>query len=178
MAPAPPTRREVLIVAILLAVITFFASHEPPPSIEVGDTLSSWGGPHQLESHKPRPIDSVITWGPSRPPETTIVAHVPGLSLPSFECCHVFLIFFAIGWTLFEKLYVFKGVIYIITDYPSNVPDIQFISSKGVPIRQGKEESRLPTPNDIQVISTKSAKRLFNAKGAQVIDGFSVRLIS
>ncbi len=82
MAPAPPTRREVLIVTILLAIITFFARHEPPPSIEAGqDTLSSWE-PHQLESQKPRPIDSVLTWGPSRPPGTTIVAHVPGLSLP------------------------------------------------------------------------------------------------
>lgn len=183
MAPAPPTRREVFIVAILLAILTFFSNREPLPSLEVAlpeqVTLSSSTEPHHLESHKPRPIDSMVTWGPSHPPDTTIIAHVPGPSLSiSLQVCRLTVL--ATGWTLFEQLYVFKGTIYIVSDNPSSVPDLQFISSKGAPISEGKqaEESRLPTPNDIQIIGTKRAKQLFGGKGAQVIEGFSVRLIS
>lgn len=49
--------------------------------------------------------------------------------------------------------------------------------SKGLFIENGKEAeaSRLPTNEDIQVISTKEAKKLFGT-GAQIMDGVSVRL--
>jgi hypothetical protein len=81
------------------------------------------------------------------------------------------------GWTLFEKLYIYKGVVYIVSDHPSSVPDVQFILSKGIPILLGveAEESRLPTENEIQVITSQESKILFGGISAHVIDGFSVR---
>jgi hypothetical protein len=47
--------------------------------------------------------------------------------------------------------------------------------SKGLPISEGKEaeDSRLPTAEDIQIISSKQAKTLFGT-GAQIIDGVTV----
>jgi len=63
-----------------------------------------------------------------------------------------------------------------VSDHPSTIPDVQFISSKGIYILPGKEaeDSRLPTKNEIQVISSKQAKKLFGKTSAQIIDGFSV----
>lgn len=83
------------------------------------------------------------------------------------------------GWTLFEKLYIYKGTVYIVSDHPHTVPDVQFILSKGVPIRLGEEaeEARLPTENEIKVISSKESKKLFGGTSANVIDGFSVRIL-
>jgi len=79
------------------------------------------------------------------------------------------------GWTVFDKLYVFKGIVYIVTDHPSTVPDVQFIYSKALFIQPGAEEEakRLPTKDEIQVISTKEARKLFGMS-AQTIDGFTV----
>lgn len=79
------------------------------------------------------------------------------------------------GWTIFDKLYILKGIVYVVSDHPSNVPDIRFLYSKALNIEEGKEaeDSRLPDASDIQVISTKQAAKLFGT-GAHVIDGVSV----
>lgn len=81
-----------------------------------------------------------------------------------------------IGWTIFDRLYILKGVVYIVSDEPTAVPDVQFIYSKGLFIENGAtaEEARLPTDKEIRVISTHEARRLFGT-GAQVIDGVNVR---
>ena len=83
----------------------------------------------------------------------------------------------AVGWTIFDKLYIFKGVVYIVSDEPSTVPDLRFIFSNGMMISPGTEAEleRLPTDEDIQVISTKQAKKLFGSTGAEIMDGVSVR---
>ncbi len=82
------------------------------------------------------------------------------------------------GWTIFDKLYIFQGIVYVVSDSPSSVPDIRFLYSKALNIEEGKEaeDSRLPDASDIQVISTKQAAKLFGT-GAHVIDGVSVRLL-
>jgi len=84
-----------------------------------------------------------------------------------------------LGWTVFDKLYLVKGVLYIVSDRPSFVPDVRFIYSKALFIKEGQaaEQSRLPTQDEIRVISTKEAKRLFGT-GAQTIDGVTVRFLS
>ena len=94
------------------------------------------------------------------------------LIIPSYKSrstiCHL-------GWTIFDRLYIYKGVVYIVSDEPSEVPELQYIYSKGHDIKNGKENvtARLPTDEDIQVISTKEARKLFGA-GAQIIDGVTV----
>lgn len=88
MASAPPTRREVLILAVLLAVLIFLGNSDSSPSIPERNspppppTNSSATPLH--EAYTLKPIDTRLTWGSSPPPETTIVAHVPGL-FPSFQ---------------------------------------------------------------------------------------------
>jgi hypothetical protein len=82
------------------------------------------------------------------------------------------------GWSIFDKLYIFKGVVYIVSDEPSKVPNVTDIYSKGLFIENGEEAvaSRLPNDEDIRIISTKQAKQLFGT-GAQIIDGVTVRCI-
>lgn len=79
------------------------------------------------------------------------------------------------GWTIFDRLYVYKGIVYIVSDDASTIPDVQFIYSKGHDIKPGAaaEEKRLPTDNEIRAINTKEARRLFGT-GAQLIDGVNV----
>ena len=178
MAPAPPTRREVLILTVLLALLIFLGNSDPSSSTSrppPKPTNSSSTPLHQ--PYTPHPIDTRLTWSSSPPPETTIVAHVPGW-FPNLPQTLLFLIFLT-GWTVFDKLYLFKGVLYIVSDHPSSVPDVQFIYSKALFILEGKEaeQSRLPTEKEIRVISTREAKRLFGI-GAQIIDGVTVRFVS
>lgn len=54
---------------------------------------------------------------------------------------------------------------------------MQFMYSKGLPVENGPEEeaSRLPSDEDIRVISPKEARRLFGT-GAQLLDGVNVRV--
>lgn len=79
------------------------------------------------------------------------------------------------GWTVFDRLYILKGVPYIVTDEPDSIPDISFIYSKALFIENGAEAeaSRLPSKEDIHIVSTKEAKRIFGLS-AQKLDGVSV----
>jgi hypothetical protein len=79
------------------------------------------------------------------------------------------------GWTIFDRLYIFKGVVYIVSDDETSLPDKQFILSRGIRIKEGQEAEldRLPTDEDIRVISTEEAKQLFGSS-ASIIDGVTV----
>lgn len=85
MALAPPTGRELLIIAILLAFVIYPLIHETssipqaiPPAETTNRTHTSLPPLHTNE-----PSGSAITWGSSVPPETTVVAHVPGEPPPA-----------------------------------------------------------------------------------------------
>ncbi|KJA14321.1 hypothetical protein HYPSUDRAFT_150577 [Hypholoma sublateritium FD-334 SS-4] len=157
MSSAPPTRRELIFAAILFLLCALL-SHNNAPSISdslpkfVTDTIAS---PPASQVHNPHKVETRLSWGAS-PPETNILSHVP-------------------GWTIFDKLYILKGIVYVVSDDPSNVPDIRFMYSKALNIAEGKEaeDSRLPDASDIQVISPKQAAKLFGT-GAHVIDGVSL----
>ncbi len=81
------------------------------------------------------------------------------------------------GWTIFDKLYILNGIVYIVSDDQKSLPDVSFILSKGIFIALGLEAevTRLPTDKDIQVISTEEARQLFGT-GASIIDGVTVCL--
>ena len=91
-------------------------------------------------------------------PDTVVVAHVP-------------------GWTMFDRLYALNGTLYVVTDDPASVPDRSLMISKALRIANGPVEAakRLPTNQELQVISTASAKTLFGS-GACALDGVTVRL--
>ena len=65
---------------------------------------------------------------------------------------------------------------YIVTDNSSTIPDLSSIYSRGIWILPGRAAypSRLPTDEDIRIISTTQAKQLFGS-GIQTIDGNTVR---
>ncbi|KAH9480565.1 hypothetical protein JR316_0007165 [Psilocybe cubensis] len=160
MSTPPPTRREILIVVALLALFVFFSSSSSLSTINT--VLVERPQDHSTNhtsrpiSHLQRPAESLLNWGSTLPPESTIVSHVP-------------------GWTLFDKLYILNGTVYIVSDRPVTVPDIQFIYSKGIFIEPGQEAelSRLPTEEQIRIISTKEAKAMFGTN-AQIIDGVTL----
>lgn len=156
-----PSRREVVLVALLLAFLLIFESwrHVPAATIDTNlhnapeITTTTTAPPTTLQQQKPQSIRTRQTWGTSTPLDTQIIAHVP-------------------GWTIFDRLYIYKGVVYIVSDQPQQVPDLQFVYSKALRIENGleKELERLPTDEDIKVISTSEAKKLFGT-GAAIIDG-------
>jgi len=147
MAPAPPTKREVLILVILLFSLLLLSNLNNPSK-----QLPSFNTILNSSQH----TDTHFSWRSSSPiPETTVVAHVP-------------------GWTILDRLYIFKGVVYIVSDHPATIPDLSLIYSKGIDILPGKENEplRLPTEEDIRLISPKQAKQLFGT-GVETIDGIT-----
>ena len=179
---APPTRRELVIVTLLLVfLLLVFRSNDKPshghsshPSL-VGVGSNSTKSPGRSHSQTLR---TQLSWGTSPVPQTKILAHVPGQLSQLSEFNDDTTVGFT-GWSIFDKLYIFKGIVYIVTDEPSKVPNITDIYSKGLFIENGKEAilARLPTDEDIRIINTKEAKQLFGM-GATIMDGVTVRSIS
>ncbi|KNZ81312.1 hypothetical protein J132_02085 [Termitomyces sp. J132] len=160
MAPATPTRREILLVVVLYFSLRLL-THKSDTSVSNPLTTSTHAtsSPSANDStyhHISHYLDAHLTWGSSPVPQTRVLSHAP-------------------GWTVFDKLYVLKGVVYIVSDEPSKVPNVTHMYSKGLFIENGKEAvaSRLPTDEDIRVISTKEAKVLFGT-GAHLLDGVNV----
>ncbi|KAJ7457674.1 hypothetical protein B0H11DRAFT_2063041 [Mycena galericulata] len=149
MGLSPPTKREVLLVCLLLSGLflvfvpknanQFVSVPAPVPSPQRHQEVHTGSG--------------ILTWDASRVPQTKIIAHVP-------------------GWSIIDRLYIYKGVVFIVSDEPHRIPDVTAIYSKGVDIEIGEEaeRSRLPDDNDIRIISTAEARALFGT-GAQLLDG-------
>jgi hypothetical protein len=157
-----PTRREIWLAVFLLVSLLFLSrsshsSYVLPASIQTGlqgnlsaPNASLAGDEIVLHSLRDR-----IRWGKAQVPETKIVAHVP-------------------GWTIFDKLYMLNGTLYIVTDEPSKIPDRSVMTSIGVPIEPGAVEQakRVPTDKELQIISPRQAK-VFFGPDAELIDGVS-----
>ncbi|KAL7417662.1 hypothetical protein BDY24DRAFT_335711 [Mrakia frigida] len=64
------------------------------------------------------------------------------------------------GWTLFERLYMSDGTLYIVTDDPSSIPPIRDMTSTGLHATVDAENkaAREPTSKEMQVISVAEAK--------------------
>nr|GAT50261.1 predicted protein [Mycena chlorophos] len=102
-----------------------------------------------------QPYQTRLTWGRSRVPQTKVIAHAP-------------------GWTILDRLYIYRGVLLMVSDAPQKVPALEAMYSKGVDIELGEEAelSRLPDEDDIRVISTAEAKAFFGS-GAHLVDGLT-----
>ncbi len=83
------------------------------------------------------------------------------------------------GWTIFDRLYVHQGTVYIVTDDPKSVPPLHEITSAGHPLLKGPEEAkhRMPTNQHIQVISPEDADQKFR-KTALWLEGVTVSLFA
>ncbi|KAJ7695741.1 hypothetical protein B0H17DRAFT_1055425 [Mycena rosella] len=156
MAPAPPTRREFLVVLAFLLSILYFSNsraHKYLIPTAVSPPSSQPSQVSTLQDKNPQVYDTRLSWGQDAVPETKVLANVP-------------------GWSIIDRLYIFKGVVYVVSDDPDTVPDVASMYSKGMEIFPGKdaEDSRLPGDEDIRIINTADAKQLFGT-GASVIDG-------
>ncbi|KAG6886739.1 hypothetical protein C0992_002589 [Termitomyces sp. T32_za158] len=168
MAPATPTRREILLVVILFLILRSLTYKSdasrvlnvPNPLTSSAQSISSDtstnNSAYRNDYHY---LDAHLTWGSSPVPQTRVLSHAPGMC-----------------WTVFDNLYILKGIVYIVSDEPSRVPNVTHMYSKGLFIENGEEAvaSRLPADEDIRVISTKQAKALFG-NGAHLLDGVNVR---
>jgi len=175
MAPAAPTPREILLLSLLLFILLITQSPSLPKSElakpEPKANLSAV--PPTLS--RPKTIDTQLKWSASPVPQTKVVSHVPGKYHAAISSCILTL---SSGWTIFDRLYILKGVLYIVSDEPRTVPDVRFIYSKGIFILPGPEaaETRIPSEEDIRIISSSEAKKLFGT-GAQIMDGVTVRVL-
>jgi hypothetical protein len=73
-------------------------------------------------------------------------------------------------------MYIYNGTVYLVSDDPETFPDRKFMTSSGIPIDNDPEmvAARLPTDNDMRIISTSAARKLFGT-GANRIQGVTVR---
>ncbi|KAJ7505581.1 hypothetical protein B0H11DRAFT_2154339 [Mycena galericulata] len=157
MAIAPPTRREfALVFGLFLAILYYSNTHLRTSLIPAPVSSPPAHNPSQvstLHETTPRVYDTRLAWGDNAVPETKVLANVP-------------------GWSVIDRLYILRGVVYVVSDNPDKVPDTSNMYSKGMEIFPGKEheDSRLPGDEDIRIISTVEAKDLFGT-GASIIDG-------
>ena len=82
---------------------------------------------------------------------------------------------FTLGWTIFDRLYLRNGTLYVVTDEPDTIPNLLYIISSGAFITSDPKDipSRAPTDQNMRVISTAEARQLFGAE-ADRLDGVSV----
>jgi hypothetical protein len=78
------------------------------------------------------------------------------------------------GWTIFDKMYIYNGTVYLVSDEPETFPDLKFITSPGEIIEDDKVGVHLPTDKDMRIISTSAARKLFGT-GANRVQGVTVR---
>ncbi|KAJ7729707.1 hypothetical protein DFH07DRAFT_849928 [Mycena maculata] len=81
-------------------------------------------------------------------PATSLVAHAP-------------------GWTLFEDVYMSNGTLFIVSDNPSEFPEIRMMISTGLIALNEPENiaAREPTSHEMAIISTQEARSRWGANG-------------
>ncbi|KAG1794183.1 uncharacterized protein HD556DRAFT_1371462 [Suillus plorans] len=148
-----PTRREaVLLIFVFVSLLLFSRIGYDTTGIKFWDVNKSGASPAHTstlgESWRTR-----ITWSSGHVPNTRVVSHVP-------------------GWTIFDNLFVLNGTVFVVTDFPSSIPDRLTITSTAVDIFNGEDavNSRTPGDREMQIISTSQAQRLFGSS-AESIDG-------
>ncbi|KAJ7465288.1 hypothetical protein FB451DRAFT_1488942 [Mycena latifolia] len=159
MELSPPTKREVLLVCVLfIGLYLVFVSRVTRDQFVPVPAPVLPPQRHEKARNTSEGYDTRLTWDASQVPQTKIIAHVP-------------------GWSIIDRLYIFKGVVYIVSDEPQKIPDPAAMYSKGVDIEVGVEAemARLPDDTDIRIVSTAEARALFGT-GAQILDGVTLNL--
>lgn len=174
-----PTRRELVLVFLLFIALLLFSSRFVSyKSLSHIDLSSVWHDvPPQPETFTipTLPSDTRVSWGTSKVPRTKIIGHVPG-EHPSSDIDSTLMLTLPKGWTIIDKMYIYNGTVFLVSDEPGTFPDRKFITSTGTIIDNDPEmvKARLPTDNDMRIISTSAAKKLFG-NGANRMQGVTVR---
>lgn len=137
----------IVVLGSLLAIIlrntgTFSLGRKDGPrgKLSLSNTLSN----NQSSGFQAPLLNTELCWDEMPVPPTKIISHAP-------------------GWTVFDKLYVREGTIYVVTDSPELVPDAKEIFSTGQKLLPGNINlpELEPTEKDFKVISTRDARHLF-----------------
>ncbi|KDQ20223.1 hypothetical protein BOTBODRAFT_27641 [Botryobasidium botryosum FD-172 SS1] len=173
-----PTRREVALLITLALVFTllhnarksaskldleedYYGNSPAATRFSSSSGTSSLGGkfpeiPNSGQSSGQGFLgDTRMEWGTGPVPATTLTAHAP-------------------GWTILDRVYIFNGTIYIVTDSPKSFPERRLMISSGYDVRNSKEEvlKREPTDKDLRFVRPAEARRLFGTSATRV-DGVS-----
>jgi hypothetical protein len=134
---------------------TYLVPQEPSAPI----VQDSWHPSQQLSPipHLPTPnLEHEI-------PETELVGHAP-------------------GWTIFRNLYMADGTLFIVTSNPKSFPNIDLVTSTGLPASATPESiaERMPTDRDMAIITPQEAHRRWggqsNRNNVFPVGGSTVRL--
>jgi hypothetical protein len=73
-------------------------------------------------------------------------------------------------------MYIYNGTVFLVSDEPEIFPGRKYISSSGIDIDNSPEmvAARLPTDDDLRIISSSTARQLFGTS-ANRIQGVTVR---
>lgn len=145
-----PTRRDLLLVVLTLGLAyLLFASPEVHQKVVTSAASSSarlkslglWrgrAGPRNFDASVARPQQDSETL------ITTLRDHTP-------------------GWTIFEKIYLYDGRLYVVTKHRDAWPELRLMTSTGLPANgdPGNEEAREPKGNEIVFIHPEKALALW-----------------
>lgn len=67
------------------------------------------------------------------------------------------------GWTIFDRLYMLNGTVYVVLSDPSSAPERRMMTSSGYEVWNPPEEvaKREPTDKHMRIITPKEASELF-----------------
>ncbi|KAG9083086.1 hypothetical protein FRC07_014020, partial [Ceratobasidium sp. 392] len=113
--------------------------------------FSSHVKPHGSLSHTAADnvvADTEIQWTNGKVPETSVLAHAP-------------------GWTVFDRLYMLNGTVYVVLSDPSSAPARRMMTSSGYEVWNPPEEvaKREPTDKHMRIITPKEAAEIFGDNG-------------
>ncbi|CCM05354.1 uncharacterized protein FIBRA_07568 [Fibroporia radiculosa] len=165
MPPLAPTAREVVLLLVLLVALLTFSSTLPPYTTSINELVQPYAQSENVPSTALNPslesqytlqsLNRPLSWDLSQVPETKIVVHVP-------------------GWTIFDRLYLLNGTLYVVTDHPQSIPDRSHMISNAIFIEDGPyyPEKHAPSDQEMRIIDTNEARRLFGLS-AERLDGVS-----
>lgn len=70
------------------------------------------------------------------------------------------------GWTIFERLYIYNGSFYVVTEDKGEYPELRLMTSTGLPANNepGNEGAREPVGNEILYIAPTDAAKLWGPR--------------
>lgn len=154
------TRRELVLLAGFFITLLFVA-----PTSFVSDATQYLADVHINSHHGPfYSIEKGLSSTRSYPdPRLTWTGEVPETEM----------LFYSAGGTVFERLYLLNGTLFIVTSKPESIPELKNITSSGADIGHSSEEraKRLPTDKDIRIVSPAEAQRIFNSHSVSRLAG-------
>ncbi|WVQ85943.1 hypothetical protein IAT38_008111 [Cryptococcus sp. DSM 104549] len=181
-----PTRRDILLCLLTLS-FAYLLFSSPPTSDPVAPTSTtgryrlpgwgSWSGSSAaskcaVQDKGLRFMDSVKPVGFGSPGDDTAEfgkqwdGGEEEEEDDEFEGMATVLKGHAPGWTLFEKLYIYNGSFFVVTDDKEDWPELRLMTSTGLPANNepGNSEAREPNGDEIIYITPTEAAKLWGPR--------------